>query len=91
MGGDVGKYVMSVAVMMTGVEAYRIRRYETVGLVLPSRTGGRLRLFSDADIQLIREISGLELQGVNLKGVRLILDMKRTGGDHSTQDTRTES
>jgi DNA-binding transcriptional MerR regulator len=91
MGGDVGKYVMSVAVMMTGVEAYRIRRYETVGLVMPSRTCGRQRLFSDTDINLIREIAGLELQGVNLKGVRLILEMKRSSGKHPTDDERTQS
>ena len=35
-----GRYVMSVAVSMTGVDAYRIRKYEAAGLVSPERTEG---------------------------------------------------
>ena len=79
MGGVEGKYVMSVAVGLTGIEAHRIRRYEAAGLLCPCRTGGRQRLFSDDDIEVIREISGLEEQGVNLTGVRVILEMRKGG------------
>jgi len=77
MEGEEGKYVMSVAVGMTGIEAHRIRRYESAGLLCPCRTGGRQRLFSDEDIELIRRIAGLEEQGVNLSGVRIILEMSK--------------
>ena len=71
-----GKYVMSIAVSMTGVDAHRIRRYEAAGVLKPCRTGGGQRLFSDADIVLIREVAELEREGVNLKGIRVILEMR---------------
>ncbi|MFW6103094.1 MAG: MerR family transcriptional regulator [Chloroflexota bacterium] len=71
-----GKYVMSVAVRLTGVEASRIRRYESAGLVSPDRTAGGQRLFSDPDIDVIREVARLENEGVNLKGIEVILRMK---------------
>ncbi len=73
---DTGRYVMSVAVAMTGVDAYRIRRYEATALVRPARTGGGQRLFSDRDIRRIREVAKLESEGVNLKGIAVILQMK---------------
>ncbi len=77
MDGSVeGKYVMSVAVRLTGVGAARIRRYECAGLVSPGRTAGGQRLFSDHDIDLIRDIAKLEEEGVNLKGIEVILSMR---------------
>ncbi len=72
-----GRYVMSVAVSMTGVDAYRIRRYEAAGLVKPARTEGGQRLFSNCDIERIREVAKLECEGVNLKGIGVILRMER--------------
>ena len=72
-----GKYVMSIAVSMTGVDAHRIRRYEAAGVLKPCRTEGGKRLFSDADIALIREVVELEREGVNLNGIRVILEMRR--------------
>ena len=73
---DSGRYVMSVAVSLTGVDAYRIRRYEAVGLVRPARTEGGRRLFSDSDVIRIREVTRLEGEGVNLRGIQVILRMK---------------
>lgn len=71
-----GRYVMSVAVSLTGVDAYRIRRYEAAGLVRPVRTAGGQRLFSDREIRRIREVARLEGEGVNLKGILVILRMR---------------
>ncbi len=71
-----GKYVMLIAVTMTGVDAHRIRRYEAAGMLKPGRTGGGQRLFSDADITLIRDVAELEKQGINLNGIRVILEMR---------------
>jgi MerR family transcriptional regulator, heat shock protein HspR len=71
-----GRYVMSVAMSMTGVDAYRIRKYEVAGLVRPVRTAGGQRLFSDRDISRIREVAKLEEEGVNLKGIAVILGMR---------------
>jgi len=73
---DSGRYVISVAVSLTGVDAYRIRRYEALGLVRLARTEGGRRLFSDSDVARIREVTRLEGEGVNLRGIQVILRMK---------------
>ena len=74
---EVAKYTMSVTVMLTGVVAHRIRRFEQGGLVNPFRTGTRQRLFSDRGIELIKEIARLEDQGINMPGIKAILEIKR--------------
>ena len=85
-GDDAGRYVMSVAVAMTGVDAHRIRKYEESGLVMPMRTADGQRLFSDRDIARIREVVGLEAKGVNLKGIEVILGMRDRERRSSTDD-----
>jgi len=75
-----GRYVMSVAVSMTGVDAHRIRKYEVAGLVMPARAEGGQRLFSDLDISRIREVAKLEDEGVNLNGIAVILGMRGSRG-----------
>jgi MerR family transcriptional regulator, glutamine synthetase repressor len=77
-GQEIAKYTMSVAVMMTGVAAHKIRRLEEYGLCNPARTTSRQRLFTDIDIKRIREIVLLEQEGINLAGVKTILAMKNT-------------
>jgi len=74
---EVGKYTMGVAVRLTGVEAHRIRRFEEAGLLQPARTEAGQRLYSDPEIELIREIARLEDQRINLEGVKVILAMRR--------------
>jgi len=74
---EVGKYTMSVAVMLTGVEAYRIRRFEQAGLLKPTRSEARQRRYSDPEIDLIKNIATLEDEGINLQGVKAILAMRR--------------
>lgn len=71
------KYTMYVTVAMTGIEAHRIRRYEAAGLLSPSRSDGKHRLFSDNDIETIQEITVLVDRGVNFEGVRHILAIRR--------------
>ena len=75
--GEVGKYTMSVAVMLTGVEAYRIRRFEQAGMLKPSRSGAGQRRYSDSEIDLIKNIATLEEERINLQGVKAILAMRR--------------
>jgi len=71
------KYTMGVAVRLTGVEAGRIRRFEDAGLLEPKRTEGGQRLFTDPEIELIKEIAKLEDEGANLEGIKIILSMRR--------------
>ena len=74
---EVGKYTMAVASRLTGVAAHRIRRFEEAGLLKPLRTGAGQRLYSDSEIELIKEVARLEDEGVNLPGVKTILAMRR--------------
>jgi len=74
---EIGKYTMGVTVRLTGVEAHRIRRYEEAGLLKPARTEAGQRLYSDSEIELIKEIARLEDQGANLEGIKMILAMRR--------------
>jgi MerR family transcriptional regulator, heat shock protein HspR len=75
---DLAKYTMAVTVMMTGVAAHKIRRLEEYGLCKPARTCSKQRLYSDDDIDRIRQIAYLEKDGVNLPGVKLILEMQKS-------------
>ena len=77
-GKDLAKYTMAITVMMTGVPSYKIRRLEDFGLCKPARTGSQQRLFMDRDIELIRQIALLEKDGVNLPGIKVILEMQNS-------------
>ncbi len=69
-------FVISVAARIIGVHAQTLRYYERVGLVWPSRTGGRQRLYSMADIERLKRIKALtEDMGVNLAGAEVALKL----------------
>ena len=69
-------FVISVAARIVGVHAQTLRHYERVGLIWPSRTSGRQRLYSIADIERIRRLRTLtDDMGVNLAGVEVALKL----------------
>ena len=71
-------YVISVAARIVGVHAQTLRYYERAGLLRPSRSRGRIRLYSLADIARVRQIQRLINDlGVNLAGVEVVLRMNR--------------
>ncbi|MDE0606843.1 MAG: helix-turn-helix transcriptional regulator [Acidimicrobiaceae bacterium] len=69
-------YVISVAAELAGVHPQTLRIYERKGLVDPARTGGGSRLYSDADIALLQRISDLTDEGLNLAGVKRVLELE---------------
>jgi MerR family transcriptional regulator/heat shock protein HspR len=69
-------YVISVAAELAGVHPQTLRIYERKGLVEPARTGGGSRRYSDDDIRLLRRIQDLTEQGLNLAGVKRVLDLE---------------
>ena len=74
--GDEPCFVISVAARIIGVHAQTLRYYERVGLIWPSRTVGRQRLYSMADIERLRRIKALtEDMGVNLAGAEVALKL----------------
>ena len=76
MREDEPVYFISVVSRMVGVHAQTLRYYERVGLVSPSRSGGRQRLYSLREVQKLQRIKTLtEDMGVNLAGVEVILKL----------------
>ena len=69
-------YVISIAARLVGMHQQTLRYYERAGLVTPQRTGGNIRMYSNSDIQRIRQAQRLiDELGVNLAGVDIILRM----------------
>jgi MerR family transcriptional regulator/heat shock protein HspR len=69
-------YVISVAAELAGMHPQTLRIYERRGLVNPARTQGGNRRYSDADIELLQRISDLAEQGMNLEGIRRVLELE---------------
>jgi MerR family transcriptional regulator/heat shock protein HspR len=69
-------YVISVAAELAGVHPQTLRIYERKGLLEPARTEGGSRRYSEEDIDLLRRIQDLTEEGLNLAGVKRVLDME---------------
>jgi MerR family transcriptional regulator/heat shock protein HspR len=69
-------YVISVAAELTGVHPQTLRVYERKGLLDPSRTEGGSRRFSDEDLDRLRHIQSLTTAGLNLEGVRRVMELE---------------
>ena len=68
-------YVISVAAKLVAMHPQTLRLYERVGLVKPARTDNNIRLYSDEDIDRLRQIQRLTGVGLNLAGVDMVLDL----------------
>jgi MerR family transcriptional regulator/heat shock protein HspR len=74
---DRPRYVISVAAQILHVHPQTLRLYEREGLVEPKRTGGKIRLYSERDLEQIRRITRLTNDlGVNLAGAEIIISMR---------------
>jgi len=69
-------YVISVAAELAGVHPQTLRIYERKGLLEPSRTAGGSRRYSDIDIQRLQRIAELTDRGLNLAGVKRVLELE---------------
>jgi len=96
-------YVISVAAELAGVHPQTLRIYERKGLVDPARTGGGSRRYSDADIALLQRIQDLTNEGLNLAGVKRVLELEaevqrlrdevaslREGASQAVEDTHRQ-
>ncbi len=72
-------FVISVAAELAGLHAQTLRGYDRLGLVSPGRSAGGGRRYSARDIALLREVQRLSQdEGVNLAGVKRIIELERT-------------
>lgn len=71
-------YVISIAAKLVDMHPQTLRYYDRIGLLRPTRTSGRIRLYSRSDVSTLRKISRLtEDLGVNLAAVDVILNMSQ--------------
>ena len=69
-------YIISVAAELAGVHPQTLRIYERKGLVQPQRTSGNTRRYSEQDIDRLQEIQALTEAGINLAGVKRIIELQ---------------
>lgn len=69
-------YTIGVVARMVDLHPQTLRNYEQIGLVVPHRTAGNIRLYSQRDVDRLLKINRLTQDlGVNLAGVEIILRM----------------
>ena len=69
-------YVISIAARLVGMHQQTLRYYERAGLLEPKRTGGNIRMYSNSDIERIRQIQRwIDDFGVNLAGAEIMMRM----------------
>ncbi|MDR3709409.1 MAG: MerR family transcriptional regulator [Capsulimonadaceae bacterium] len=70
-------YVISVAAKLVRMPTWTLRVLDEQGIVVPKRTDKKRRLYSDRDLARLARVRTLtEDEGVNMNGVRLILQIE---------------
>lgn len=70
-------YQISIVAELLSIHPQTLRHYEREGLVIPSRTSGKIRVYSQKDIDDLKLIIRLTRElGVNLAGVDVVLQLK---------------
>ncbi len=69
-------YVISVAAELADMHPQTLRMYERKGLLEPARTTGGSRRYSDEDIARLQRIAQLAAEGMNLSGIRRVMELE---------------
>lgn len=71
-------YLISEVSTILDIHPQTLRQYEREGLVTPSRTTGKIRLYSQEDIDFIKNILSMtRIEGINIAGVSRILELEK--------------
>lgn len=73
---DQGLFSISVAAELAGLHPQTLRIYEREGLLAPARSAGGTRRYSSRDIHRLQEICALTADGLNLAGIRRVLQLQ---------------
>ena len=73
---ELALYVISVAAQLSGLHPQTLRQYDRMGIVSPSRAQGRGRRYSLRDIALLRNVSRMVGEGINLAGIKRIIELE---------------
>lgn len=69
-------FPIAAAAELCGMHPQTLRQYDRLGLVSPRRTAGQSRRYSMRDVAQLREIARLSGEGLNLEGIRRILELE---------------
>ncbi|MCM3761352.1 MerR family transcriptional regulator [Alkalihalobacillus oceani] len=83
-------FPIGIVMQLTELTARQIRYYEQHGLVAPARTKGNQRLFSFYDVDRLLEIKALIEQGVNISGVKQVIQLKQQAQNHAESEKKTD-
>ena len=72
-----GVFMISVAAELAEMHPQTLRMYEARGLITPQRSPGKTRLYSQQDVERLRRIQEMTEEGLNLVGVRTVLELER--------------
>lgn len=69
-------FPIAQAAELAGMHPQTLRQYDRLGLVSPTRTAGQSRRYSMRDVVQLREVQRLSAEGLNLEGIRRILELE---------------
>lgn len=69
-------FAIAMAAELAGMHPQTLRQYDRLGLVSPGRTAGKSRRYSMHDVAQLREVSRLSAEGLNLEGIRRIVELE---------------
>jgi MerR family transcriptional regulator/heat shock protein HspR len=84
-------FAIAVAAEFAGMHPQTLRQYDRLGLVSPKRTAGQSRRYSMRDVVQLREIARLSAEGLNLEGIRRILELENQVSSLSERVRELES
>jgi len=70
-------FAIAMAAELSGMHPQTLRQYDRLGLVSPTRTPGQSRRYSMRDVVQLREIARMSAEGLNLEGIRRILELEK--------------
>jgi MerR family transcriptional regulator/heat shock protein HspR len=89
---DEGCYIISVAARLVNMHPQTLRYYERLGLMKPSRSSGKIRLYSAKDVERLKQIhSYVDDLGVNLAGVDIIMSLTERMSEMEAEITRLQA
>ena len=69
-------FAIAIAAELSGMHPQTLRQYDRLGMVSPRRTAGQSRRYTMRDVVQLREIARLSAEGLNLEGIRRILELE---------------
>lgn len=85
-------FLIGIAAELAGMHPQTLRVYERRGLITPQRTARNTRVYSEADVALLRRIQELSEEGLNLAGIERVLRLEQRleRAERRARDLRAE-